>query len=155
MYGGIRKANKKSRSLKRKLTSMESTKEQTETLTATRNQAFKVENYKKDGDDISFDLVGGLLVPDGGNIVISGNTIGGLTDNEITSIEVKTINGEVYKYELLVVGSTDWFDSWSWNFTDLTGDTYGLGIDSPVSENHYVDYNSDNPIICKISAKQS
>ncbi len=118
------------------------------------NQAFTIVDLQKDGDSISFKLTGGLLVPGGGNIVINNNTISGLTNGEISVIEVQEISG-VYKFQVLVNGKTTVWDHWSCEFTDVSPDTYSLGISSPIVENHYVGYNSDAPSINSISMRQS
>ncbi len=113
------------------------------------NQPFEV--IKSDSKTIKLEK--GLLVPGGGNIIIQGTKISSLTDGLITGIEIKKINGVIYKYEILVVGRAEAIHSWQTSYTDLTSDKYNLMIESPIVENHYVDYNSSEPEIHKIKLK--
>jgi hypothetical protein len=103
------------------------------------------------GDLHSGTLSGGLLVVNGGNIDIKGHTIEGLTGGEIHTIETKVIDGIVYKYQIVLNGKADWIGgNWEFYFTDEEPDTYTLGVHSPITENHYVDYNSKAPNLVKI-----
>lgn len=99
-----------------------------------------------EGDGKNIKLEGGLLVPDQGPIIIKGDTISGLTNGTIHQIEIVTINGVVYTYEIVVNGKT----YAKLHFYDLTKDSYSLTLLSPAVENHYVDYNSKQPEVNRI-----
>ena len=102
-------------------------------------------------DEESRVLAGGALVPGGGEIQIVGTTIDAITGGDILSIQLEEIDGAIYKYEVRVLGKDKVFEHrWKLGFTDESGDTYHLTILSPVKENHYVDYTSDEPAIVSI-----
>jgi len=102
-------------------------------------------------------LSDGLMVAGGGEVKIQGHT--GVSevfdDGQIVSMSLVEQDGGIYKYQVNVTGKCDVFKSHiELHFTDKTGDTYDLRISSPVKENHYVDYNSDDARITKISWTQ-
>jgi hypothetical protein len=98
--------------------------------------------------DHKAELTGGLLVPGGGPLTITGNTLTGLTGGELDSISLTEIDGHIYKWQIEVVGRADVIGGdWHLDFTDETKDTYSLLIMSPIVENHYVDFNSSEPSI--------
>ena len=95
------------------------------------------------------------MVPGGGEVIINGHTLAGIFDGQITAINLIEIDGVIYRYQINVTGDANLFKgSIEFAFTDETNDTYALGIDSPISENHYVDYNSSAPNLTAISWKQ-
>ena len=106
------------------------------------NQAF---NF----DPNSNTLLGGLLVPGGGDVQIKGHTLSGIFDDKITSISLVEADGIIYKWEILVVGNAP--PTRHFKFTDETNDTYSLSVISPVVENHEVSYNSKDPSIVMIT----
>jgi hypothetical protein len=114
------------------------------------NQAFNLS-----GDDKKGSLTGGLLVPGGGEVVINGNSLSGIFEGQISSINLIEIDGFIYKWQINVTGDANLFKGhFDFGFTDETNDTYSLTIISPISENHYVDYNSSAPNIKTISWTQ-
>lgn len=114
------------------------------------NQAFNLT-----GNDQKGSLAGGLMVPGGGEVVINGNTLAGIFGGQISAINLIEIDGFIYKWQINVTGDANLFKGhFAFAFTDETGDTYNLSIISPISENHYVDYNSSAPNITTISWTQ-
>src|SRR5437016_999619 len=103
------------------------------------NQAFNL-----NGNDQKGSLTGGLMVPGGGEVIINGNSLSGIFEGQISAINLIEIDGIIYKYQINVTGDANLFKgTFHFAFTDETNDTYNLSIISPISENHYVDYNSD------------
>jgi hypothetical protein len=109
-------------------------------------------------------LTNGLLAVGGGNVGIGSESnanssnlpsaISTLTLGNISSIELREVDGVIYKYEIYVVGkaaSNAPFTTYNLGFTDQTNDTYYLQIWLPVMESHYVSFNSGAPNIVSIS----
>ncbi len=123
------------------------------TLTYKRDVSAKSEAFAP-APPVHGTLTGGLLVPGGGEIQITGHTVSGIFNKAITSILLLEQDGPIYKYEILVVGNIPLGGSgpaMNFAFTDESGDTYHLAIWSPVPENHYVAFNSGQPNINKIA----
>lgn len=108
--------------------------------TAAVNQIFQV---YQGSDKQQYNLTSGLMVPGGGPIQIQGTTLSALTNGNIQSIECVADFGAVYTYRIIVYGNSHEHV----NFTDLSGDTYSLQLESPVAYNHTLDYNSSRPEI--------
>jgi hypothetical protein len=107
------------------------------------------------GDDKKGSLTGGLMVPGGGEVIINGNSLAGIFAGQISAMNLIEIDGFIYKYQINVTGDANLFKgTFHFGFTDETGDTYTLSIISPISENHYVDYNSSAPNLKTISWTQ-
>lgn len=114
------------------------------------NQAFNLSGNDQEGS-----LTGGLLVPGGGEVVINGNSLSGIFEGQISSINLIEIDGFIYTYQINVTGDANLVKgNFNFAFTDETDDTYSLSIKSPISENHYVDFNSSAPNIKTISWTQ-
>src|SRR5262249_52927045 len=93
-------------------------------------------------------LSGGLLVINGGKILIQGTTIEAVTQvgsshGRIYSIELQVIDEPVYTYQVVLNGRADIVGgNWFFHFTDEEPDTYALSIFSPIAAGHTVKFNS-------------
>lgn len=93
-------------------------------------------------------LTNGLLAVGAGNILLEGGqSISDATGGYISNIEITEIDGIIYKYQVIATGKGPGVEC---HFTDQTDDTYALSLDSPIVENHTVDYNSSGPNYVKI-----
>ena len=116
-----------------------------------RNQPFTFSGTPQDGT-----LSDGLLVINGGNIKVAGNTIEGVTQvgsshGKIYSIELRVIK-IVFRYEIVINGRADRLGgNWFFFFTDETSDTYSLSILNPITADHTVKFGSVAPNIVKVT----
>ncbi|QUS57374.1 hypothetical protein [Pseudovibrio brasiliensis] len=100
------------------------------------------------GNTTSYELTDGLLVPDGGNILIKGTDIKSLTSGFIESIQIVE-GGIIYEYQILVRAGAP-SSVIDMRFYDESPDSYGLTIGWPFMVFHTVNYNSSDPDIDKI-----
>ena len=120
-----------------------------------RNQPFTFSGTPQRGT-----LSDGLLVINGGNIKVAGNTIEGVTQvgsshGKIYSIELRVIEIKaikiVFRYEIVINGRADRLGgNWFFFFTDETSDTYSLSILNPFTADHTVKFGSVAPNIVKV-----
>jgi len=115
-----------------------------------RNQPFTFSGTPQRGT-----LSDGLLVINGGNIKVAGNTIEGVTQvgsshGKIYSIELRVIK-IVFRYEIVINGQADYVGgNWVFLFTDEEPDTYSLSILNPFTAPHTVKFGSVAPNIVKV-----
>lgn len=101
----------------------------------------------------SVDLVGGLMIYNGGPINVYRSTVGGESWSNLKTMYLQRNYG-IYYYQAYVVTDLHfWNNALNLYFTDETNDTYSLSI-HVFSYNHDVAYNSDHPNIRKITISQ-
>jgi len=115
------------------------------------NKQFTVEkvNYRL------FIMNNGLLTPAGGCLQLVNTDIQTISENYITNIELNKIDGRIYKYQIVVTGLSRILYNTHMQFTDETDDVYNLSLHLPMNKTHYLDYNSENPNIKKITFRWS
>ncbi len=98
----------------------------------------------KYGDELYTDLSGIIAFGDGGRV----KAINLVSKNGVASDA--GVDG-IYDYRIVVIGAGPKSGWGHVKFTDMTTDSYNLGLYDSSMKDHYVDYNSDKPVITMIT----